>query len=341
MDKIVVDIATEIKLKNTMIEYNSYFINAIKNKIANTYICPINPNIGVYLDNLIMVDIDSSIIPITPEQSPIIIDKLNKASSIEGSIRIVMEYKCSEYNIDKLQEYIDNAKYIVNFSGAGVAVESKIPDFRSSSGLYMKGFDGKSPEEILSRKCFRENPKLFFKFLKTRMTMFDGKLPNRSHLFLAQLEKVGKLKTIITQNIDGLHIDAGNTNVLEIHGTHRTYRCNSACGTNYTTDEFLNKLNNSDIPLCECGGIIRTNTVLFDEPLDDDTFEKAIGECKKADLMLVVASTLIVQPAASLLSEINKDCKLVIINNDWTPYDRKADLVIRENCGDVFDKIKL
>lgn len=328
-----------------MIEYNTYFINSIKNKIPNTYICPINPNIGVYLDNLIMIDTDSSIIPITPEQSPIIIDKLNKASSIEESIRIVMEYKCSDYNINKLQEYIGNAKHIVNFSGAGISTEfpSSIPDFRSSSGLYMQDFSGKSPEEILSRKCFRENPKLFFKFLKTRMTMFDGKKPNRSHLFLAQLEKVGKLKAIITQNIDGLHRDAGNkdSKILEIHGTHRTYRCNSACGTCYTTEEFLNKLTTSDIPLCECGGIIRTNTVLFDEPLDDDIFEEAIRECKKADLMLVVASTLIVQPAASLLSEINKECKLVIINNDWTPYDRKADLVIRENCGDVFDKIKI
>jgi NAD-dependent deacetylase len=282
-----------------------------------------------------------NIIPITKEQTPIIIDQLNKATTILESINIVLYYKYSSYNIDKLQEYIDNAKYIVNFSGSGISTESQIPDFRSGAGLYMKDFDGKSPEQILSRKCFREDPKLFFKFLKTRMTMFDGKLPNRSHVFLAQLEKVGKLKTIITQNIDGLHKDAGNTNVLEIHGTHRTYRCNSACGTNYTTEEFLNKLNSFDIPLCECGGTIRTNTVLFDEPLDDDTFEKAIEECKKADLMLVVASTLIVQPAASLLSEINKDCKLVIINNDWTPYDRKADLVIRENCGDVFDKIKL
>jgi NAD-dependent deacetylase len=282
-----------------------------------------------------------NIIPITKEQTPIIIDQLNKASTILESINIVMFHKYSPYNIDKLQEYIDNAKYIVSFSGAGISVSSGIPDFRSSSGLYMQDFSGKSPEEILSRKCFRENPKLFFKFLKTRMTMFDGKLPNKAHLFLAQLEKVGKLKTIITQNIDGLHIDAGNTKVIEIHGTHRTYRCNSACGTNYTTEEFLNKLNSSDIPLCECGGIIRTNTVLFDEPLDDDTFEKAIEECKKADLMLVVASTLIVQPAASLLSEINKNCKLVIINNDWTPYDKTADLVIRENCGDVFDKIKI
>jgi len=324
-----------------LLDYNTTLLNAIKNKIPNTYICPINPDIGIYLNNLIMVASGSSIIPITEEQKPIIIDKLDKATTPSNSIDIVMSYKYSSYNIDKLQEYIDNAKYIVAFSGAGVSVESKIPDFRSSSGVYSKDFGDKNPEQILSRKCFREDPKLFFRFVRSRLSIFDGKNPNRSHLFLAQLEKSGKLKTVITQNIDGLHKDAGNVNVLEIHGTHRTYRCNSACGADYTTEQFLDKLTNSDIPICECGGIIRTNTVLFDEPLDDDTFEKAIDECKKADLLISIGSSLIVQPAASLLSEINKNCKLVIINNDWTPYDRKAHLVIRENCGDVFDKIKL
>ena len=321
-----------------MLNYADTFINAIKNKISKTYICPTDPNIGIYLNNLVIIGSGSSITPITNEQQSLIIDRLNNSTSPTNSYSIAAEYTYVEPRISILQEYINNAKYIVVFTGAGISVESKIPDFRSSSGLYMKDFGDKNPEQILSKKCFREEPKLFFKFLKTRMNMFDG---NRSHKFLAQLEKIGKLKTVITQNIDGLHRDAGNENVLEIHGTHRTYRCNSACGTSYTTEQFLDKLTNSEIPICECGGVIRTNTVLFDEPLDDDTFEKAIDECKNADLLISIGSTLIVQPAASLLSEINKDCKLVIVNNDWTPYDKKADLVIRENCGDVFDKIKI
>lgn len=324
-----------------LIDYNTTFINAIRNKISNAYICPTDSNIGIYLNNLVIIGSGSSVTPITNEQQSLIINRLNNSKTTVDSYSVACEYTYIEPKIDILQDYIDNAKYIVGFSGAGISVSSGIPDFRSSSGLYMQEFGNKNPEEILSKKCFREDPKLFFRFLKTRMNMFDGKLPNRSHLFLSQLEKVGKLKSVITQNIDGLHRDAGNKNVLEIHGTHRTYRCNSACGAKYTTEQFRDKLINSEIPMCECGGIIRTNTVLFDEPLDDTTFEQSIDECKKADLLIVIGSSLIVQPAASLISEINKDCKLVIINNDWTPYDKKADLVIRENCGEVFDKIKI
>jgi NAD-dependent deacetylase len=323
-----------------LIDYDTTIINAILHKIPNTYICPINSDIGIYLNNLIMIGASGvNIIPITTEQTPIIIDQLNKASTILESINVVMYHKYSSYNIDKLQEYIDNSKYLTIYSGAGISTP-EIPDFRGTGGLYSTQFEGHSPETILSLRCLRQNPKLFFKFTKMRLGILLNKQPNKSHKFLYTLEKCGKLKTIITQNIDGLHAVAGNSNILELHGNF-TFRCDSVCGQSHTISELVDKLNSSEIPLCDCGGMIRPNTVLFDERLNDEVFEKSILEMKKSDLVIVVGSSLTVMPAASLLSEINKDCKLVIINNDWTPYDRKADLVIRENCGDVFDKIKL
>ena len=261
---------------------------------------------------------------------------------LRNAVRDQMNY---EDRIVQLQKYINDSKYIVAFTGAGISTESNIPDFRSSSGLYMKDFDGKSPEQILSGRFFREkkNKPMFFKFLKTRMNVLIGREPNRSHKFLADLEKTGKLKAIVTQNIDNLHNLAGNANVLELHGNYSKFRCNSACGfgTEHTCDSFMKQMETKEIPTCECGSVIRPSTVLFDECLPDDVFDKAITECFKADLLIAIGSTLQVQPAAGLLSERNKECKLVIINKDTTPYDSRANLIIRENCGEVFDRIKI
>jgi len=246
-------------------------------------------------------------------------------------------------NIEQLQEYINNAKYIVAFTGAGISTESNIPDFRSSGGLYMKDFDGLSPEQILSGRFLRErkNKPMFFKFFKTRMNVLLDKKPNRSHLFLSNLEKVGKLKAVVTQNIDNLHNLAGNTNVLELHGNYSVFKCASACGARYTVEYFNKVMETTDIPICECGGIIRPNTVLFDEWLNDETFEESMKQLKLADVVLAIGSSLQVQPAAGLLEEVSDTCKLIILNRDNTPYDHRASLVIRENCGEVFDNIKL
>lgn len=174
------------------------------------------------------------------------------------------------------------------------------------------------------------------------MNVLLNREPNRSHKFLVALEKAGKLKSILTQNIDNLHNQAGSTNVFELHGNYSKFRCNSACGRPYTVADFTTLMENSEIPTCECGGVIRPCTVLFDEYLDDTVFEGGIQEAKKSDLMIAIGSTLQVQPAAGLLSERDrKNSKLVIINKDKTPYDSRADLIINENCGEVFDQIKL
>lgn len=244
-------------------------------------------------------------------------------------------------SINKLQEMVDAAKSIVVFTGAGISTESGIPDFRSSNGLYMSEFDGKSPEQILSRRFFRENKKTFCSFLKKRMNVLLNREPNRSHKALAAWEKAGKLTGVVTQNIDDLHNKAGNTNVMELHGNYSKFRCDSACGASYTCDDFMKKIETEEIPKCECGGVLRPCTVLFDESLDDATFEKAIVEISRADLLIVVGSSLMVQPAAGLVRELKKGANFVIINTTGTPYDKLATLIINENCGDVLEAIKV
>lgn len=240
-----------------------------------------------------------------------------------------------------LLDLVKNSNYIAAFTGAGVSVESGIPDFRSSGGLYTSGdYAGHSPESILTKKMLRTNPRLVLKFYKERLMKMVDKEPNRSHIALKKLENCGKLKWIFSQNIDNLHQKAGSTNVLDLHGNSTQFKCGIECGNTYTYNQFLEKIEKEELPMCDCQfSYIRPNTVLFDECLNDEIFDKAIEEAQKCDLMLAIGSSLLVQPAASLLSEIQKTAKLVIINNDPTPYDKKAHLIINKNCGEVLEEL--
>lgn len=243
----------------------------------------------------------------------------------------------------ELKELIKESKYIIAFTGAGISTEepSCIPDFRSSTGIYTTGqFKGYSPETILTRKMLRVNPNLVLQYYKERLMRMVDKEPNRAHFALKKLEDVGKLKWIITQNIDNLHRKAGSKNILELHGNGTHFRCNIECGLTYTYEEFLSMLEKEEKPMCKCGfSFVRPDVVLFDEWLNDETFDKSYFECKKCDLMLSIGSSLVVQPACRLVDEIPIEVKLVIINKDKTPYDGKADLVIRESCGEVLDNV--
>jgi NAD-dependent deacetylase len=238
-----------------------------------------------------------------------------------------------------LTELVKKSNNIIAFTGAGISTESGIPDFRSSSGLYLTGkYAGFSPEQILSRRFFSINKEVFFSFYKERLNNLLSKEPNRSHHALVKLEKLGKLKYIVTQNIDNLHQKAGSTNVLDLHGNGSKSHCVS-CQEKYTYEHFSKLLNESEIPMCVCGGIIRPSTVLFDEWLNDDIYMKsyfAIGHC---DLLICIGSSLVVMPASGLILRKNKDCNLVIINNEKTEFDSMASLVINENCGCVLEKL--
>lgn len=238
-----------------------------------------------------------------------------------------------------LIQLLRESKYVIAFTGAGISTESGIPDFRSSNGLYTSGdFAGMNPESILTRKTLRTKPDLVLKFYKDRLMRMVDKEPNKSHLALKRLEDTGKLKGIITQNIDNLHRKAGSQNVMELHGNGTRFKCNIECGEKYTYEDFLAMLEKDDNPPCRCGmSFIRPDVVLFDEWLNDEVYDKAYAEAKKCDLMIAIGSSLLVQPAARLVDEIPVEAKLVIINKDKTPYDTKADLVIHEACGGVLE----
>jgi NAD-dependent deacetylase len=242
----------------------------------------------------------------------------------------------------ELLELIKEAKYVVGFTGAGLSTESGIPDFRSKSGLYLSGkYEGYTPEQILSNH-FARNPKnqpIFFSFYKERIMSMSDKQPNRAHYALKKLQDIGKLKEVINQNIDNLLQKAEVKDVFDLHGNITSFRCTSACGKTHTADDFMKLLETAEIPRCECGGIVRPNTVLFDEWLDDNTFDAAYWTAKECDLMIAIGSSLIVRPACTLISEINDACKLVIINKDKTPYDHRACLVIHEPCGEVLERV--
>lgn len=233
-----------------------------------------------------------------------------------------------ENSVEKLKEIIDKSNNIVFFGGAGVSTESGIPDFRSKDGLYNQKYKYQ-PEEILEINFFRKNPKEFYKFYKEKMNSLSYE-PNATHCKLAELEGNGKLKAIITQNIDGLHQKAGSKNVLELHGTIYKNHC-IKCGKEYSAEYVFNS---EDIPRCECGSIIKPNVVLYGEMLPEDFVlaEKYISEC---DLLIVAGTSLIVEPAASLINYF-RGKNLVIINNDETPYDKRATLIINEDLTSVF-----
>ena len=237
--------------------------------------------------------------------------------------------------MNKLQEYIDISKNIVFFGGAGVSTESGIPDFRSVDGLYNQKYKF-PPETILSHDFFVESTNDFYDFYRDKMLCLDAK-PNITHIILAGLEKCGKLKAVITQNIDGLHQLAGSKAVYELHGSvHRNY-C-MKCGKFYDA-EFI--LNSQNIPKCDCGGIIKPDVVLYQEGLDNDTVNKSVDAIADADLIIVGGTSLNVYPAAGLLQYRNKNCKVVLINKSVTSADSYSDLAIHDSLGKVFSEIKV
>lgn len=231
--------------------------------------------------------------------------------------------------IEKLKNIIDNSSNIVFFGGAGVSTESGIPDFRSADGLYKN-----TPETILSHSFFIKNPKIFFEFYKKNLIFKEAK-PNAAHNLLAKMEKDKKLSGIITQNIDALHQKAGSKNVFELHGSIAENHCMN-CGKFYSLDDFLGI--ESMIPLCSCGGIIKPDVVLYEEELDYEVINGAVKLLKNAEVLIVGGTSLIVNPAASLINYFGGSC-LALINMSSTPYDSKADIVIREKIGETFLKI--
>ena len=237
-------------------------------------------------------------------------------------------------DISKLQKMIDECNDIVFFGGAGVSTESGLKDFRSKDGLYNMKYKY-PPEEILSHSFFINNTDEFYKFYKDKMNALNI-LPNVCHEYLTKLEKTGKLKAIITQNIDGLHQKSGSSNVLELHGTIYKNYC-LKCGKQYDAPYIFNS---EGIPKCECGGIIKPKVVLYEEALDDEVVEKAIDEISKAELLIVAGTSLTVYPASSFVRYF-KGKYLVIINNDETNYDGIADLVMHKRIGDVFKQLKI
>lgn len=240
-------------------------------------------------------------------------------------------------SINKLKEILDSSNNIVFFGGAGVSTESNIPDFRSANGLYNEKTNSSySPEEILSHTFFMEHTKDFFDFYRGRMIYKDAK-PNNAHVALAKLEESGKLKAVITQNIDGLHQAAGSKNVLELHGSVHKNRCIN-CHKFFDLSYIINSTN---IPKCDiCQGIVKPDVVLYEENLDSNILEASIGYIIKADVFIVGGTSLSVYPASGLVSYYRGN-KLILINKTQTPYDNRADLIFHGNIGEILNKIWL
>ncbi|MGN0458487.1 MAG: NAD-dependent protein deacylase [Eubacterium sp.] len=233
-----------------------------------------------------------------------------------------------------LQYIINQSNKIVFFGGAGVSTESGIPDFRSVDGLYNQKYDY-PPEEILNHSFFVKNTEYFYRFYRDKMLYLDAK-PNSAHIKLAELERAGKLIAVVTQNIDGLHQNAGSKNVYELHGSvHRNY-C-TKCHRLYSAD-FIK--NSAGIPMCDCGGVIKPDVVLYEEGLDDKTVDGALSAIASADCLIIAGTSLNVYPAASFIRYFNGKY-IVLINRTKTPADESADLVIRSNVGEVLSKIVL
>lgn len=230
----------------------------------------------------------------------------------------------------KLQKMIESSNNIVFFGGAGVSTESGIPDFRSVDGLYNEKYKY-PPETILSHNFFVTNTEEFYDFYKNKM-IFLNVLPNAAHKKLAELEKQGKLKAVITQNIDGLHQKAGSKNVLELHGSvHRNYCIE--CGKFYDVKAIMQ---GPGIPKCSCGGTIKPDVVLFEESLNQKVLEKSIDYIENADVLIIGGTSLVVYPAAGLIDHYRGN-KLVLINKSSTSMDRRANLVINDSIGKVFE----
>lgn len=237
--------------------------------------------------------------------------------------------------IETLRNMIKECNSIVFFGGAGVSTESGIPDFRSETGLYhAKEEYGRSPEEMISHSFFMENTETFFDYYKKNMLYPDAQ-PGPAHRALAGLEEMGKLKAVITQNIDGLHQKAGNTRVYELHGSVLRNYCMD-CGASYSLGYILDNENcRKRVPCCsKCGGIVKPDVVLYEEPLDDEVMAAAVKAISEADMMIVGGTSLVVYPAAGLIRYFGGK-HLVLINKGATSYDKQADLVINKSLGAV------
>ena len=233
-----------------------------------------------------------------------------------------------ENEIGKLQKIIDESNNIVFFGGAGVSTESGIPDFRRQDGLYNQKYDY-PPETILSHTFFMRRPEEFFKFYRDKM-LCDTAKPNAAHLKLAEMEQAGKLKAVITQNIDNLHQMAGSKKVLELHGSVYRNHC-MRCGKSF---DFAYMKHRTGVPRCECGGMIKQDVVLYEEGLDDTTISKSVRAIAEADVLIIGGTSLNVYPAAGFINYYHGN-KLVLINKSETPYDRQANLLIHDSIGKV------
>ncbi len=236
--------------------------------------------------------------------------------------------------VAKLQELIDGSENIVFFGGAGVSTESGIPDFRSVDGLYHQKYDY-PPETILSHTFYVSKPKEFFKFYRDKMIALDAK-PNKAHLALAKLEEIGKLKAVVTQNIDGLHQAAGSKKVLELHGSVLRNYCEK-CHQFYDIKAVIES---EGVPTCACGGRIKPDVVLYEEGLDQRTLQEAVKAISEADMLIIGGTSLAVYPAAGLI-DYYQGHKLVLINKTPTPRDSMADLVVTGSIGEIFSQIKI
>ncbi|MGO2117381.1 MAG: NAD-dependent protein deacylase [Fusobacterium sp.] len=228
-------------------------------------------------------------------------------------------------SIDSLAKIVEESKYIVFFGGAGTSTDSGIKDFRGKEGLYKTLYKGYKPEEILSIDFFNCHREIFSEYVKEKMSIKNIK-PNKGHYALLELEKMGKLKAIITQNIDNLHQESGSKNVIELHGTLKDWYC-LKCG----------KRDNKEFK-CECGGVVRPKVTLYGEMLDENVTYRAIEEIQRADTLIVSGTSLTVYPAANYITYF-KGKNLVIINEDFTGYDSHATLAIKGNFSEVLDEL--
>lgn len=234
--------------------------------------------------------------------------------------------------LKKLQEWIDESDNIVFFGGAGVSTESGIPDFRSVDGLYNQKYDY-PPETILSHTFYMRRTEEFYRFYRDKMLCLSAQ-PNAAHRKLAQLEAAGKLKAVVTQNIDGLHQAAGSKKVLELHGSVLRNYCQK-CGKFYDA-QFI--LDSTGVPTCECGGTIKPDVVLYEEGLDNQIMSESIRSIRNADMLIIGGTSLAVYPAAGLIDYYQGN-KLVLVNKTPTPRDSMADLVVSGSIGALFDQI--
>lgn len=237
--------------------------------------------------------------------------------------------------IEQLKQWVNESDNIVFFGGAGVSTESGIPDFRSVDGLYNQQYDY-PPETILSHSFYRSKPEEFYRFYRNKMLCLDAE-PNITHIKLAELEKAGKLKGVVTQNIDGLHQKAGSKHVMELHGSVLRNYC-ERCYEFMSAEDILNS---EGVPVCpKCGGPVKPDVVLYEEGLNQQILEDAVSTISHADMLIVGGTSLAVYPAAGLI-DYYKGNRLVLINKSATPMDRRADLLIQDGLGNVFSRIEI